>query len=522
MRDIGGAGESFFGAWCASAGMTANRSESDVHGWDMLIEVDYSGDSLHPLHLHEGMSECKIQIKSTDGQKRHVDVELSNLKKLATTLMPAFYVLLEFDGNHTPVKAFIKHIDQPKITKILRRIREVTAADPKAKLNKKKMRVHFEDEIYPLTPIELKSKIQNYIGKSNSAYVRTKSAFLSTTGFDGPTHKINFSIKDQTQLQRLIDANLGQSEQIQVQVHDVSAFVTRFGVSTEIPELKTATAIMRFENIEPQIRGKMTFRNARTGYSASFDADIYRGISDLVPLNYRKLRLVSGLLEFTLTGDRKANLLVNLSSNEKYELEELLKLLKVCTALATHDDMELNIQIANQCGTLNLHSPRGFEDCSHQLLLIEDFLQIKNYFSWHDALPLNMEQVESQAEEVVRAKNLIFRDPRDLTLNFPAAEGPPIGTMVDSLYLVKCEIGNYIFADLLKLRGEVQAAENDQNQVKIANRHSIYKTAIENTEDGFSFLQRGVERAISELETDLSTINFTPIFFTRLTNTKPA
>lgn len=42
MRDLGTAGEKYFGMLCAAAGMAANKSETDIHGWDLFAEIDES------------------------------------------------------------------------------------------------------------------------------------------------------------------------------------------------------------------------------------------------------------------------------------------------------------------------------------------------------------------------------------------------------------------------------------------------------------------------------------------------
>lgn len=110
MRDLGQMGESTFSLWCGQAGLIANGSQVDRTGWDFFVEFPFTG-STDPIRLHDPAIECKIQVKATDKTDRKLPIKLSNLRRLITAPMPAFFVFIEFDGRNVAQRAFLVHVD---------------------------------------------------------------------------------------------------------------------------------------------------------------------------------------------------------------------------------------------------------------------------------------------------------------------------------------------------------------------------------------------------------------------------
>ena len=98
MRDLGLMGESTFSLWCAEVGLIPNGSQIDKTGWDFFVEFPFDSD-LSPKKIHKPAFECKVQVKATDKNDRKLSITLSNLRRLITAQMPAFFVFIEFDKN---------------------------------------------------------------------------------------------------------------------------------------------------------------------------------------------------------------------------------------------------------------------------------------------------------------------------------------------------------------------------------------------------------------------------------------
>lgn len=93
MADIGEMGEKIFSYWCAEAEIVCNDSKIDKTGWDFFIEFNDAFDKSLPLDMQHPRIEAKVQVKSTQSVKRSVQVSLSNLQRLATSIQPAFLCL---------------------------------------------------------------------------------------------------------------------------------------------------------------------------------------------------------------------------------------------------------------------------------------------------------------------------------------------------------------------------------------------------------------------------------------------
>lgn len=172
-RYIGTAGELIVEQWCALSGITANRSEPDRHGWDLHFEMPHLANIALASGLHESNIECKVQVKTTDTKKKTVPVELSNLRSMATSTLPTFYILIELAGGQQVQSAHLLHVDDELCSRILERIRRETAKPGKPNLHKKTMSLDFKNgaKIQPLNGEGLKSHILKFIGPSQADYV---------------------------------------------------------------------------------------------------------------------------------------------------------------------------------------------------------------------------------------------------------------------------------------------------------------------------------------------------------------
>ncbi|SDU91617.1 hypothetical protein SAMN05216558_0649 [Pseudomonas vancouverensis] len=136
MGDIGAGGEHFFMAFCSVDAVTANKSNADKHGWDVFVEVEQEASELTQLTLHEPIIAGKVQVKSTRTTSLKVDVTLSNLRKMATSPLPSFYVLMDFSQGLYSPRAFIRHVDESLIREILERVNTHIIAGKAEKLHK--------------------------------------------------------------------------------------------------------------------------------------------------------------------------------------------------------------------------------------------------------------------------------------------------------------------------------------------------------------------------------------------------
>ncbi|QXI35277.1 hypothetical protein [Pseudomonas promysalinigenes] len=211
MSDIGSAGEHFFMGFCFADGVNANKCGADKNGWDVIVEVDQDPRQLSQHTLHEPIITAKVQVKSTRKKSLKVDVTLSNLRKMATSPLPTFYVLLDFSEGAPPRRAFLRHMDEALIKETLERINALLVEGNAHKLHKSTMRVDFEQgrEIALNDSDTFKRAVLAAVGRSASGYADRKSAFLRDVGNSDGSHLLRFEIQGIKSLTALVNATLG-------------------------------------------------------------------------------------------------------------------------------------------------------------------------------------------------------------------------------------------------------------------------------------------------------------------------
>lgn len=210
MRDLGSMGENTFSLWCAAAGLITNGSQIDMTGWDFFVEFPFSS-KLTTHEIHKSAFECKVQVKATDQNKRKLSIALSNLRRLITAQMPAFFVFIEFDGKNSAQRAFVVHVDESLTSKVLERLHKVEQNESDNKLNKRTMTIHY-DESHMLKNLNgecLKQCLLDYIGDSIEFYIDRKKSHLESTGYENGFAQLTFSTDGEENLKTLIDVSLG-------------------------------------------------------------------------------------------------------------------------------------------------------------------------------------------------------------------------------------------------------------------------------------------------------------------------
>lgn len=276
-RDVGKLGEAVFRQWCASLGLTANPSlEMDRTGWDFLVEFDFKNQpSLEISTVHQGPIECKVQIKSTDKQDRKLAITLSNLRRLATSSMPAFILFLEFDGKDSPQRSFLVHVGQDICSQILQRLHEAEQKGESDRLHKKTLTIKYGDQHQLSEPVgsALSQAIGLHVGSSIETYTTSKIQNLSKAGFENGFAEMTFTAEDEDTIQKMIDMSIGL--EVQAEVSNVEASMLRFGKKGASPFLKHDTLKIGMMDVKPNFKGLIKFRTDKLGASFAFPAELY-------------------------------------------------------------------------------------------------------------------------------------------------------------------------------------------------------------------------------------------------------
>ena len=324
MRDLGKLGEYAFASMCAHVGLIANGSMIDKTGWDFYVEFPISQD-ISANELHKSAVNCKVQVKATDKREGKWQITLSNLRQMATSQMPSFYIFLEFDCKNEPQRAYVVHIDDKYVFKILKRIREVEQKDSSVELNNKKMTIHYNEknELSSLDGMNLQATLLQYIGKNYSEYIESKNNYLKKCGFEDGCGKMKFSIDSENDgLHQLIDLSLGLKDEVDVK--NLVSIDERFGIPSKNPNFELDKAKLKIELQTPK-KGKISFRKDRLSKPLTFNINFYHSPFSFYDYRkYTKFRIIGDFFDMNFEPYAgKSNYNFTLGGSKQFELKKL-------------------------------------------------------------------------------------------------------------------------------------------------------------------------------------------------------
>jgi hypothetical protein len=131
---LGAKGESRFQEICEDAGLICNKSTRDRAGWDFIVEFQFEDAEGGSLDSRAVPLSCHVQAKTLLTRSDRFKARLSAAERLAKELKPAFIYVFKVDGTQF-TEAYLIHIMDRTLEKILRRLRELRAAGKSDKVN---------------------------------------------------------------------------------------------------------------------------------------------------------------------------------------------------------------------------------------------------------------------------------------------------------------------------------------------------------------------------------------------------
>ena len=411
MRDLGLLGENTFSSWCHQVGLIPNPSIIDKTGWDFYVQFSQVGD-LSVLKLHKSIFECKVQVKATDKRERKLAVTLSNLRQMATSQMPTFYIFLEFDGKNEVQKAFILHLDNNIIYSILKRIHEIEQSDKENNLNKRKMTLHYDEnhELKVLNGKNLKENLLAYIGEDYSKYINEKSQFLENCGFEDGHGIIQFSLNGEDSIKKIIDVSLGLEEELDIE--NLVTIEQRFGIPSKNPEFELKKAKLKLGMLAPK-KGKIHFKEDQLSSGLTFDMNFY-----ISPFSFQEFRKFS---KFRIIGDffdlscepyqNKANYNFSLGDDFRWEIKQLKKAITLISLLSRDKHRTIfDIELENsEILSFTLTSKYVKRDLEIFDELLNKILQIYQNLPNHDEISISLKELYYYKQEIEQFHTLMTK-----------------------------------------------------------------------------------------------------------------
>lgn len=487
-RDLGLMGESTFSLWCADVGLIPNGSQIDKTGWDFFVEFPFS-PGLSPHDIHKPAFECKVQVKATDKSDRKLPITLANLRRLITAQMPSFFVFIEFDGKNAAQRAYVVHVDNELITKVLKKLHEVEQSKKENNFNKRKMTIHYNESNLLEEPNgeSLKHCFSRHIGGDVAEYISNKKRHLESSGYENGFAQITFTTEGEDNLKTLIDMSLGI--ETEVELSKVRGVDTRFGILSKNPSFDSdCGAKLSMPNLTPRAEGKIRFRENKLSSGLSFDAKVYVSpFNAMVPDELKKMRVEGEFFDLQLnpyTG--AATYSFSFGKGIRLELRkfrdaiQLLNLLsssgkKVAADLVTDELPKLEFSVG--CKDQEF-------DFSNELKALNSAVRILSEFDITEIVDISFDEVVKHQTHICQLDEIFKSSPDLLRVEF-GVEGGDYDSQKETacIFLITAPIESHVFGVILSVIGNV--ANIDGGRFRLIAKDIVVEQKIVSGKDEF-------------------------------------
>jgi hypothetical protein len=495
QRKLGAMGECRFAAWCAEVGLTANKSNEDDKGWDYFVEFPFLADNNKSVDMQLSPIKCQVQVKSTDTTDRKKvsvkNIELSNLRYLVNVPMPAFIIFIEYSGLQEPTQAFLVHIDEYIIGKVLKRLRKSENDGKSNKLNKMTLTINY-DESHELPSLDgkgLKQAIEKYVGDMSS-YVDKKQAILKTIGFDERPVRLTFNL-DKKELINFIEASIGLDNKIEL--NDFKTDCIRFDMAQPLTQKDQGRAYCNL-NPNPQYSGVVRFKTDKFSAGVCFDGEMYFSPSFLMPKKSIAFRVKGDFFEIKHI-DYSDSKFGNSESTLKFffhieiNISKLKKVVYFLNAINKNNRFIIQFEKFGDLPLLSFELLSKINDMGsfydESIETIENTYYLAQYFELEHELSLSLIYLMENKDKINSLSNFLKDDlfNEEISVNSEY--------LLDVLKNTACIIfpnillGNYIIGIILGLTGRLEHIEENK-YIFLAN-HLVCKKIVRLKENYDSF-----------------------------------
>jgi len=372
-RKVGQMAEAYLTKWATQIGVAHNTSEIDQGGWDHFIEFPLGSlredVSSVPFDLRPSPLKCLVQVKGKDSSPGFVSLNLKNWKHLTGTPLPAYLLVLEFDGQDDPQQEYVVHIGREEVRRTAKRLRELSHEE-EVQLHKRELRVTYvgAHEVEDLGPKALKKALLEPLKEGPQRYYEKKSEWIENVGYEKHGTQIDFRVDLPEQYQEvpeelIVDLTLGLTSEVEFE--KFTAWDNRFGIKSPEPMEKAEGGTVEVVDRDP-VDGAVVL-NADSGGRARMPGKFYKpaGIHPEILAKAPKFRFSSRFTDWEIDLRRgKINIRFDAMTNESpYSLSALKAyadfLRLVDRASGQEEEVEVRFELGDQ--TVGLSQPDGIE-----------------------------------------------------------------------------------------------------------------------------------------------------------------
>lgn len=496
MRDLGTLGEHTFQLWCSEAGLIPNTSSIDKTGWDFFLESPEDFRSLKN-EIHSSPIKFLVQVKATNKRKRKLAIPLSNLWRMTTLLMPTYYAFIEFDDDGKPENAFLVHVGNELITKVLKRLHLNELKIKPAELHKLTLTINYGDEnkLEQLNGECLLRHLNAPVQNNVAVYIENKKKHLESAGYEGYPYKVKFSVLEEDYL-KLIDSSLGLNNTIEV--FSITGTKDRFSLPSNLPLFKEDTATLSIE-AAPFSSGQVFFKEDNFSVGLSFDVEIYLPFPTLeLPAEHQKFRVLNEYFDFLFyTELRKINFEFHI--DKTIEIRMFIKILKLMKLVHSECLVELKMERLDSPYYINLAGIENEFIYYEELLAAQNALKIMNAFDLSETVDVELKHIAYFSESYKIFSHLLNegsnQTSRVVIPNFPAEFDIAIPVVTISTCMTR--IGKFVFVLIYSIEG-VYVKGQDDKLISINERRLEKMSVIEGDHYTINIKVNELESTISD------------------------
>lgn len=466
MRDLGLMGESTFSLWCADVGLIPNGSQIDKTGWDFFVEFPFnSGTSPH--EIHKSAFECKVQVKATDKNERKLSITLSNLRRLITAQMPAFFIFIEFDSQNKAQRAFVVHVNNSLISKVLKRLHKIEQSDKDNNFNKRTMTIHY-DEAHRLNNLNgecLKQNLLTHIGDNIAEYIASKKSHLESTGFEDGFGQMTFTTEGEDNLKTLIDVSLGIEKQVEISTFKGTD--TRFGILSKTPFIDAEKGKLEMPDLKANAEGRIRFREDKLSAGLSFNAKLYISpFNRVVQDDLKKIRVEGEFFDFEFkpyTGF--ASYSFSFGEGIRLEVKKFRDAIKLLNLLSSSGSSVIAELIFDGLPKLEFGvggKDQSF-DFSSELQALDGAVNLISDFSMGEIVDISFGEISRHKTQICQMHGVLGASPNLFKVEFGVdGDGFDPDKETACIFLIAAPIGSHIFGMILVIIGGVEEISDNR------------------------------------------------------------
>jgi hypothetical protein len=418
---LGPLGETKFSEWCAGAQLTANRSlEEDRTGWDHYVEFPYAKTNL-PRDKQLSPIECKVQVKATQRKDRKLAIKVSVLKRLVDYSYPAFILFLEFSKDDEPVveNAFLVHVDERVIKRVLKKIRENDTLKKPKNLYEIKLSISYNSkhQLSDNAGLAFRDKALDYIsGQGMTKYQETKRYLVDSVGYEKSGFKFQFNAIAKDLDRYITERAIGISESLDIK--NTVLFDNRFNLKSGGVETKRSDEAKISITLATTGTCHLRFKASEYAPSINFVADVvptpqvFKGRNKLI----LRATLFSFELEFVdcLT---QIDAKLHLTLEKQAELDEIIKLFKLLQPANRGEKIICEMDFQNNERATSTHCIIN-NDLPDMMPVVDAISVLKGSYEIDGKSMLLVDDLYSQEGKFIALANLIQNKTDGMQINY--------------------------------------------------------------------------------------------------------